>query len=53
MFEEVIKNLIDKKHPGFSQKHENINELIKRYEPEILSVFNDIADMIIKSIEES
>jgi hypothetical protein len=53
ILENYIKNLIEEKCPGFSQKHENTDELIKQYEPEILSVFNDIANIIIESAEES
>ena len=45
---DLIEDLIVEKCPDFLGKHKNTDELIKQYEPEILSVFNDIADMIIK-----
>lgn len=48
--EDLIKNLIDEKCPGFSQKHENTVDLIKQYESEILAVFNDIGNLIIESV---
>ena len=45
---DIIEDLIVEKSPNFLGQHKNTDELIKQYEPEILSVFNDIADMIIK-----
>ena len=51
MFEEYIKNLINEKRPGFLQKHENTNDVIKLYAPEILSVLDDIVNCIIDYIE--
>ena len=51
MFEEYIKNLINEKRPGFSQKYENTDDVIKLYEPEILSVLDDIANCVIEYVE--
>ncbi len=45
---DLIEDLIVEKSPDFLEHHKNIDELIKQYEPEILSVFSDIADLIIK-----
>lgn len=53
MIENYITTLLNEKCPGFTQKHQNTNELIKQYEPEILSVFDDIANTIIESVEEN
>lgn len=49
---DLIEDLIIEKRPGFLRKHENADDLIKQYEPEIMSVFNDIADKVIASVEE-
>lgn len=45
---DLIEDLIVEKSPDFLEQHKNIDELIKQYEPEILAVFSDIADLIIK-----
>ena len=45
---DLIEDLIVEKSPDFLEHHKNIDELIKQYEPEILAVFSDIADLIIK-----
>lgn len=45
---DLIEDLIVEKSPDFLEYHKNIDELIKQYEPEILAVFSDIADLIIK-----
>ena len=51
MFEEYIKNLINEKRPGFLQKYANTDDVIKLYEPEILSVLDDIANCVIEYVE--
>ena len=51
MFEEYIKNLINEKRPGFSQKYANTDDVIKLYEPEIMSVLDDIANCVIEYVE--
>ena len=49
---DLIEDLIVEKSPGFLGAHPNTDDLIKSYEPEILSVFSDIADKIIESVKE-
>ena len=51
MFKEYIKNLINEKRPGFLQKYANTDDVIKLYEPEILSVLDDIANCVIEYVE--
>lgn len=46
---DLIGDLILEKRPKFFKKHPNVD--LKTYDPEILSVFNDIADKIIETVE--
>lgn len=48
---DYIKNLINEKRPGFLQKYANTDDVIKSYEPEILSVLDDIANCVIEYVE--
>lgn len=48
--EDLIDDLINEKCPGFSRKHDTY-DLVKQFEPEILTELNHIADKVIESVK--